>query len=696
LAQAAAIWGQVWCCDTHRWLTFAPPPMADRNSLRSPQRGGTSAPESASFPPSQAFQRDTAARESGAHLDDEESANLLEDAIANFEKGDYAGAEAAAQKVAGLKDKAAEAERPSSNNRRCGSRGQSEELSKMSVDEYNPEIQDQWKHALDRLATIYDESGDVELAEAVYLRMLAWREGMEQHYFGQCGLAEQLFRKSTEYNSVDDATWFLRTLRPDDGHAVPEVVVLLALGEQVAAKAAVGVWTLALRPKHRPQITECGGLELLAKAIPFHIDNAELQAAGLGALRLLCQGHRLASNNRKALIARHDGAETVAASMRRHCYDTEIQREGCGALGAMAMGEQSGALLLIDAGAIMLCLEAIVACPDQSVGDAACRTLAVLCGGGGVPCGKESSGRHRSKSSCGSPSVSPMNASSPSKSGGYADEEEGDVLFRVRLRSKSERGLEYCAEQLQKQWAMHKEQQKQPDRIVMQSLLWAAMIFLDDASIRRQATDIVSSVVQCMNHFQGHEQIQVPACGILWRITVGHMARDNTVQLVASSGGIIALCQSMRDLPCHMDLQQLAIGAIRNIAFGSDANKTLVVKAGGMPATVTAMRRYPNDARLQEQAIGALTSLCDTVGRAVVCARIGGIEAIIAALRRHASVGHVAELGCIILCMFCDEPQIKQQIVRCGAISIAKALSRTANSEAQQWGCELLRDLSDM
>merc|ERR1719353_149304 len=109
----------------------------------------------------------------------------------------------------------------------------------------------------------------------------------------------------------------------------------------------------------------------------------------------------------------------------------------------------------------------------------------------------------------------------------------------------------------------------------------------------------------------------------------------------------------MRDLPCQLDLQQLAISALRNIAFGSDANKTLIARAGGIPATVTGMKRYPKDAKLQEQAIGALTSLCDTVGRAAICARLGGIDAIIAALRRHAAVGHVAELGCITLCMFC-------------------------------------------
>lgn len=49
-----------------------------------------------------------------------------------------------------------------------------------------------------------------------------------------------------------------------------------------AAEAAVALWTLALRPQHRPLITECGGTELLAKAVAHYSDNAELQACDAG------------------------------------------------------------------------------------------------------------------------------------------------------------------------------------------------------------------------------------------------------------------------------------------------------------------------------------------------------------------------------------------------------------------------------
>merc|ERR1712176_1074090 len=157
---------------------------------------------------------------------------------------------------------------------------------------------DSWRRALDELATAYEEAGGAERAEALYLRMLAWREGTEQYRVGHFGVAQNLFAKSPEYKTVEDATWFLCSLKPDDGHAVPEVIGLLALGEEVAAKAAVAVWTLALRPKQRPRITECGGLELVAKAVAYHVENAELQAAGCGALRLLCTGHELAHKNR--------------------------------------------------------------------------------------------------------------------------------------------------------------------------------------------------------------------------------------------------------------------------------------------------------------------------------------------------------------------------------------------------------------
>merc|ERR1719326_1537157 len=98
---------------------------------------------------------------------------------------------------------------------------------------------------------------------------------------------------------------------------------------------------------------------------------------------------------------------------------------------------------------------------------------------------------------------------------------------------------------------------------------------------------MASLIVSCMRQCTGaHAQVQVPACGILWRLTVGHSARDDAVQRVAMAGAIGPICQAMRDLPCNMDLQQLAIGALRNIAFGYDYNKMLVVKVGGIPAVV--------------------------------------------------------------------------------------------------------------
>jgi len=312
-------------------------------------------------------------------------------------------------------------------------------------------------------------------------------------------------------------------------------------------------------------------------------------------------------------------------------------------------------------------LEAMISCPDQVVGDAACKTLATLCGRNNFT---------------GSSADEVM-------AGDGADREElGDVEWQVALRQECGRGLAFCLQSLD-------ELLIEGDRVVLQSLLWATMIFLDDSSLRHQAMHMSSTIASCMVKCQGHAQIQVPACGILWRLTVGHPARDEAVEKVAFAGAINPICQAMRDLPCSMDLQQLAIGALRNIAFGNDANKTLIVRAQGVKAVITGMKRFPKDAKLQEQAIGALTSLCDTVGRAAACAKMGGVEAIIAALKRHAAVGHIAELGCIILCMFCDDQKLKHMIVRSGALQIAKALSRTENSEAQQWGCELLRDLSD-
>jgi hypothetical protein len=482
-----------------------------------------------------------------------------------------------------------------------------------------------------------------------------------------------MFSKSMEYNSVEDATWFLKGLRPDDGHAVPEVLPLLALGEQVAAKAAVSTWTLALRPKQRPLITERGGLELLTKALAQYPDNVELAAAGCGALRQLCQGHSLAAQNRKTLTGKPETFLLLTMLMRLHREDVEVQREACGALGALATENPEGAIKIVHGEGIMLCLEAFVCCSDQGVGDAACKALATICGRSqGLLAGKMPEGTALPEST--------------------AAEYAGNVDLQVSLRSECERGLRFCLQQLHEELS-----QKNPpnDRTRLQYMLWSTMIFLDDTGMRHLAMNVIASVVNCMKLFPGHPQIQVPACGIIWRLTVGHQARDEAVQKVAMAGGVGPICQSMKDLPTARDLQQVAIGALRNLAFGNDANKTLIVRGGGLAATITGMKRFPKDAELQEQAIGALTSLCDTVGRAAMCAKLGGVDVIINALRRHAAVGHIAELGCIILCMFCDDHQLKNHIVRSGALQIAKTLSRTENSEARQWGCELLRDLSD-
>jgi hypothetical protein len=600
------------------------------------------------------------------------AATVLEDAIAKFESGDYIGAESSAHEAMGSPQFGQQS--PSLPDEQLTQR-----LGSFEVDNKL----DKWRMALDRLTSTYGDMGEADQAEAIFLRMLAWREGIQQQQQGGHSLlSSSLFQKSTEFSSIDDATWFLSTLKPDDGHAVTDVLPLLALGEQVAAKAAVAIWTLALRAKHRPQITDNGGLELLAKAVSQYPSNAELAAAGCGALRQLCQGHQSAVQNRRTLTTKLEGVQIITSVMRQHRMDVEVQRESCGALGVLASENPLGLEKVLAREGIQLCLEAMVCCPDVGVGDAACKALATFCG-------RSASSMPGVKSSDAATAITSL------QDGGASSGGSASVDVRVNLRSECERGLRFCLRQLEAQLSTQERLQMQELRTVLQYLLWSTMIFLDDSGMRHLAMHVVQFVVSCMCMFPGCPQIQVPACGIIWRLTVGHQARDEAVQKVAMAGGIAPICQAMKDLPCQRDLQQVAIGALRNVAFGNDANKTLVVRAGGLPATIEAMKRYPKYADLQEQAIGALTSLCDTVGRAALCARLGGTDTIITALRRHSSVGHIAELGCIVLCMFCDDQQLKHLIVRSGALQIAKTLSRAENSEARQWGCELLRDLSD-
>jgi len=180
----------------------------------------------------------------------------------------------------------------------------------------------------------------------------------------------------------------------------------------------------------------------------------------------------------------------------------------------------------------------------------------------------------------------------------------------------------------------------------------------------------------------------------LWQLTVGHKDEDDLCAMVANCGGIGLICQAMKNFPHQRDLQRSSCGALRNLACDDDTFKTLVVKAGGLPAIINAMRSHPLDAKLQEHAIGALKNLCDTIGRATLCARQGGVEAIVGALKKYQNVDGVVVQGCMVLCMFCDDFLIRQKIVLAGTRAVAKKISRNAFGEAQQWGVELLRELT--
>jgi tetratricopeptide (TPR) repeat protein len=505
-----------------------------------------------------------------------------------------------------------------------------------------------WAGTLGNLAKAYEVTGEFGRAEALYFRMLAWHEGQEQYRAGHFRAALHLFEHGLAYESIDDALWFLQSIKPEDKHTVEGVVGLLALNAPVASRAAVALWTLSLRPEHRAHVSTCGGLELIVKALGYHPENAEVQAAGCGVIRLLASGHELAAENRERLVGSLNAIDLLLAAMKLHRTEFEVQREACGALRIIA-DHPIGARRIVESDGIGLLLEAIHSCPQENVGSAACKALRALC--------------------------------DPSK----VDAGHSKTTSSMRLLQEQRRGLERCVELME----LHSKVGS-----VQQSLLGAAAIFADNKEVRTNSSEAVPLIIKAMRHFQGLLGLQRNAVGYLWRLTVGHKDEDDLCAKVAHCGGIGLICQAMKSFPHQRDLQRSACGALRNLACDDDAFKTLVVKAGGLPAIISAMRSHPLDAKLQEHAIGALKNLCDTIGRATLCARQGGVEAIVGALQKYQTVDGVVVQGCMVLCMFCDDFLIRQKIVLAGTRAVAKKISRNAFGEAQQWGVELLRELT--
>lgn len=524
----------------------------------------------------------------------------------------------------------------------------------------NSDSGDLWRTAMDKLAAAHEGAGDAERAEALYLRMLAWREGVEQYEASNYAVSETLFKKSSAYRSVEDATWFLHQLRPQDGHAAAEVVGLLALGEEVAAKAAVAVWTIALRPEHREKLTQCGAVELVAKAIAFHSANSELQAAGCGALKLLCTGHPLAAKNRRLLVSRLGAPESVLAAMRTHSEDIEVWREGCGALRAIAHKNPAGARRIIENGGFTVCMEALEI-PDEALSSSASKAIAEM------RCASQVGGKMSD-----------------------AQAENLQAFWENRLREDREVGLRICSDKL-------REHLLAGNRVVVEALLATLCIFMDDM-LRYKFLHVIPTIITCMQALPCHEKIQVPACKILCSMTATSSLgseHEDGIQRLAKCSGIGPVVQAMKDMPCHAQLQRLALTVLKQFTQGNDVNKTLAVRAGAIPATVTALQRYRQDPELQDQGISALTSLCDTLGRASVATRLGAIEAILGAMKCAGfgeANGRNIELGCIILCMFCDDAKLRRHVQKAGAVSVAKkVINKARNLDLQRWGCELLR-----
>jgi len=527
-------------------------------------------------------------------------------------------------------------------------------------DAENSDSGDLWRTAMDKLAAAHEGAGDAERAEALYLRMLAWREGVEQYEASNYAVSETLFKKSSAYRSVEDATWFLHQLRPQDGHAAAEVVGLLALGEEVAAKAAVAVWTIALRPEHREKLTQCGAVELVAKAIAFHSANSELQAAGCGALKLLCTGHPLAAKNRRLLVSRLGAPESVLAAMRTHAEDIEVWREGCGALRAIAHKNPAGARRIIENGGFTVCMEALEI-PDEALSSSASKAIAEM------RCASQVGGKMSD-----------------------AQAENLQAFWEHRLREDRETGLRICSDKL-------REHLLAGNRVVVEALLATLCTFMDDM-VRYKFLHVIPTIITCMQALPCHDKIQVPACKILCSMTATSSLgseHEDGIQRLAKCSGIGPVVQAMKDMPCHAHLQRLALTVLKQFTQGNDVNKTLAVRAGAIPATVTALQRYRQDHELQDQGISALTSLCDTLGRASVATRLGAIEAILGAMKCAGfgeTEGRNIELGCIILCMFCDDAKLRRHVQKAGAVSVAKkVINKARNLDVQRWGCELLR-----
>ena len=209
---------------------------------------------------------------------------------------------------------------------------------------------------------------------------------------------------------------------------------------------------------------------------------------------------------------------------------------------------------------------------------------------------------------------------------------------------------------------------------------------------RHGSREILQTIVEGMRSLMSQSARQRKACEA---VAVFASICDENRSMIAATGGIECIVESMRTHTSDSELQVFACTALANVSNHPDF-EVKIGAAGGIECIVNAMRNHNGHVHLQLWACKALCNVAHTTKNKVMISAAGGVECIAAAMHRHTANVELQICACMAICNLSANPDIETKIAAAGGVEciIETMQSHTAHTELQLWACMALCNLS--
>jgi hypothetical protein len=209
---------------------------------------------------------------------------------------------------------------------------------------------------------------------------------------------------------------------------------------------------------------------------------------------------------------------------------------------------------------------------------------------------------------------------------------------------------------------------------------------------RHGSREILQKIVKGMRSLMLESASQRNACEAF---AVFASVCDENRSMIAGTGGIECIVESMRTHTSDSELQVFACTALANVSNHPDF-EVKIGAAGGIECIVESMRTHTAHVHLQLWACKALCNVAHTTKNKVMISAAGGVECIAAAMHRHTANVELQICACMAMCNLSANPDIEAKIAAAGGVEciIETMQSHTAHMELQLWACMALCNLS--